>query len=123
MATFVALTACIHTTHALNEKKVFSQIALSLATMCAVLLMADLLIQWTVVLPSTQSGETIGLSLFTQYNPHGIFVSLESLGYLMMSTAFLFLAPSSTKENYNNPSDGHSSQASFWQSALLRVFS
>ena len=90
--TFVALTASIHH-HALNERKIFSQIALSFAIICAVLLMADFFIQWTVVLPSTLSGETAGLSLFTQYNPHGIFVSLEALGYLMMSAAFLFLAP------------------------------
>jgi hypothetical protein len=27
-----------------------------------------------------------------QYNPHGIFISLEGLGYLMMSVALLFAA-------------------------------
>lgn len=92
MPTFVALIATIHQ-QSPNEKKVFSQIALSFAIICAVLLMVDFFVQWTVVLPSTLSGETAGLSLFTQYNPHGFFVSLESLGYLMMSAAFLFLAP------------------------------
>jgi hypothetical protein len=38
------------------------------------------------------SGETEGLSLFTEYNPHGIFIGLEGLGYLMMNVAFLFTA-------------------------------
>jgi hypothetical protein len=35
-------------------------------------------------------GETDGLSLVSQYNPHGIFIALEALGYIMMSVAFLF---------------------------------
>jgi hypothetical protein len=38
------------------------------------------------------SGETAGLALFTQYNPHGILVALESLAYLIMNGAFLFVA-------------------------------
>ncbi|MDD3654885.1 MAG: hypothetical protein PHO01_12045 [Desulfotomaculaceae bacterium] len=28
-----------------------------------------------------------------QYNPHGIFIALEEIGYLMMSVAFLCTAP------------------------------
>lgn len=28
----------------------------------------------------------------TQYNPHGVFIALEELGYLMMSFSFLFIA-------------------------------
>jgi hypothetical protein len=35
---------------------------------------------------------TAGLALFTQYNPHGLMVALEGLGYLMMSGALLFAA-------------------------------
>ena len=42
--------------------------------------------------PALLKGETEGLSLFSQYNPHGIFIALEDLGYLMMSVAFLFFA-------------------------------
>jgi hypothetical protein len=44
-------------------------------------------------LMSLQSGETQGLSLFTQYNPHGFFIALEVLAYLMMNAAFLAAAP------------------------------
>jgi hypothetical protein len=89
---FIVLVAFIHH-HAPNEKKLFSQIALSFATISAAMLMFDFFIQWTVVLPSTLAGETGGLSLFTQYNPHGLFVSIESLAYILMSTSFLALAP------------------------------
>jgi hypothetical protein len=59
----------------------------------AVVIVADYLSQLTIVMPSLQSGETAGLSLFTQYNPHGFFIAGEALGYLIMSVAFLFAAP------------------------------
>lgn len=55
--------------------------------------MTDFFIQWTVVMPNILAGETAGLSLFTQYNPHGRIVALEAPGYLMVRTTFLFLAP------------------------------
>jgi hypothetical protein len=37
-------------------------------------------------------GELAGLSLLSQYNPHGVFIALEDIGYLMMSAALLFAA-------------------------------
>ena len=92
MPTFLALVAFIHH-QASDDKRLFSQISLSFATISVGLLMLDFFIQWTVVLPSTQTGEVSGLYLFTQYNPHGLFVSIESLAYLLMSTSFLALAP------------------------------
>jgi hypothetical protein len=85
---FVVLMACIHS-YASNDRKVFSQIGLSFALAYAVVIAADYFVQFTVVIPSLSSGETAGLSLFTQYNPHGIFIALEGIGYLMMSVAFL----------------------------------
>ena len=45
------------------------------------------------MLPSLVKGETAGLSLFSQYNPHGIFIALENLGYLLMGVSFLCLVP------------------------------
>ncbi len=89
--TFVVLVACIHS-YAADERKVFSQIALSFAVVYAAVITTDYFIQWTVVEPSILSGETAGLALFTQYNPHGLVVSLESLAYLMMNGAFVFAA-------------------------------
>jgi len=89
--TFVVLIACIHY-YASDDKKVFSLIGLSFAVIYATLIITNYFIQFTIVIPSILSGETAGLSLFTQYNPHGIFISFEVLGYLMMSVAFLFAA-------------------------------
>jgi hypothetical protein len=89
--TFVVLMVCIHH-YAADDKKIFSQIGLSFALIYAAVITTDYFIQWTVVVPSILSGKTEGFSLFTQYNPHGIFIALEGLGYLMMSVALLFAA-------------------------------
>ena len=59
----------------------------------AVVIVVNYFVQFTVVVPSLRTGETQGLSLFTQYNPHGFFIALEVLAYLLMSAAFLFAAP------------------------------
>jgi len=88
---FVVLMVCIHH-YAADDKKIFSQIGLSFALIYAAVITTDYFIQWAVVVPSILSGETEGFSLFTQYNPHGIFIALEGLGYLMMSVALLFAA-------------------------------
>lgn len=88
---FVVLMACIHY-YAPADRKIFSQIGLVFAVIYAAVIMVDYFIQFTVVQPSLLSGETAGLSLLTQYSPHGIFIALEGLGYMMMSMAFPFAA-------------------------------
>lgn len=89
---FVVLMACIHY-YASVDKKLYSLIGLAFALIYATIITTDYFVLWTVVLPSTIMGETAGLSLFSLYNPHGIFVSLESIAYMMMSLALLFIAP------------------------------
>jgi hypothetical protein len=88
---FIVLVVCIHS-YAPSDRKIFSHIALSFAVIYATIILIDYFIQFTVVIPSILTGETAGLSLFTQYNPHGFFIALETLGYSMMSGAFLFVA-------------------------------
>ncbi len=88
----VVLAACIHG-YAADDKKVFSRIGLSFALLYAGIILVDYFLQLTVVVPSLQAGETAGLSLFTQYNPHGIFITFEALGYLLLATGLLFAAP------------------------------
>lgn len=89
---FVVVVVCIHH-YAAADKQVFSQIALSLAIIAAAAHAINYFIQLAVVQPSLLKGEVEGLSLFSQYNPHGIFIALEDVGYLMMGVAFLFVAP------------------------------
>jgi hypothetical protein len=90
--TFVVLMACIHA-HAAQPKKIWSRIGLSFALVYAVVILVDYFLQLAVVMPSLKAGETDGLSLFTQYDPHGLFIALESLGYSMLTVALLFAAP------------------------------
>ncbi len=89
---FVILMACIHYYTSL-EKKIFSLIGLAFALIYATVITTDYFILWTVTLPSVMHGETAGLSLFSMYNPHGIFVALESVAYLMMSVALISITP------------------------------
>ena len=91
-ALFVVLMACIHG-YVAEDRKIFSRIGLSFAILYAAVILVDYFIQLAVVVPSLQAGENAGLSLFTQYNPHGIFIVFEALGYLLLITALLFLAP------------------------------
>ena len=89
---YVVLMACIHS-YASEGKKIWGQIGLSIALISATMLIADYFIQVSVIQPSLENGETDGLALLTQYNPHGIFIALEDVGYLVMSVSFLCAAP------------------------------
>jgi hypothetical protein len=54
-------------------------------------LVVDYGIQLTVLQPSLLNAETGDLSLWSQYNPHGIFIALENVGYVTLSLALLLL--------------------------------
>jgi len=89
---YVVLMVCIHN-YASKEKKIFSQIGLSFALISATILIVDYFIQISVIQPSLVNGETDGIAILTQFNPHGLFIALEEIGYLMMSVSFLCIAP------------------------------
>lgn len=87
----LALLVCVHHAAA-PAARVFSGLTVALATVSTAGLLADYIIQLTVLQPSLRRGETDGLSLFSQYNPHGIFIALENLGYLLLGLAMLTTA-------------------------------
>lgn len=89
---FMLLVVCIHHAAA-PQQKVVSQMAVLFAAGAAITLTLDYFIQLTVMQPSLLKDEAEGLSLFSQYNPHGIFIALEDIGYLLMGVSFLFLVP------------------------------
>lgn len=86
---YVVLMACIHQAAA-ESQRLYSLVGLVFAAMAAAVLTVDYYIQVAALQPSILKRETEGLALVTQYNPHGIFIALEELGYLLMSLAFLF---------------------------------
>ena len=92
MIIFVILMVCIHQ-YAANDKKIFSHIGLSFALISATILITDYFVQISVIQPSIINGETDGISILTQYNPHGLFIALEDIAYLLMSLAFFCVTP------------------------------
>ena len=87
---FVVLVVCLYQ-YAAPGRKLYGLLALAFALMYAAVISVDYFVQLSVVQPSLLKGEMEGLALITQYNPHGIFIALEDLAYLMLSTAFFFL--------------------------------
>jgi hypothetical protein len=94
---YVVLVASIHA-HASRQKKVYGQIGLSFALLAAGVLLCDYFVQFSVVPVSLMNEQTKGIALLTQYNPYGVFIALEELGYLLMALSFVFLAPVFAKE-------------------------
>lgn len=91
MLSYIALSVGIHY-FASAEKKIYSHIGFAFALISATVLVSDYFLQLSVIQPSLLNGETDGIAMLTQYNPHGIFIALEDLGYLLMSFSFLFMA-------------------------------
>ena len=87
---FVVLTACIHA-YATSDKKLFARTGEMFAVIAATAIVVDYGVQLTVMQPGLLKDETDGLSPLSQYNPHGVFIALENVGYLMMAIAFLFI--------------------------------
>ncbi len=88
---YVILSVCIHG-YAPRQKRLYGQIGVAFAIMSATILASAYFIQFSVVPMSLMNGEMEGIALLTQYNPHGIFIAMEELGYLIMSVSFLFVA-------------------------------
>ena len=86
---FVALMVCLYH-DARPAQRVLAGIGAALAVVAAAALTIDYAIQLTVVQPSLLKGQAQDLSLVSMDNPHGLFIALESLGYLLMGMAFFF---------------------------------
>ena len=86
---FVIVSACIHSLVPATKRHL-SLIGLCFASIAAGIIGIDYFIQFQVLEPSLLHGETVGLVLFSQYNPRGVFIALEDLGYLTLCAAFGF---------------------------------
>ena len=91
MLAFVVLAACVRERQVPGQR-LFGTIGLSLATASFVVIATDYFIQLRTVQPALVRGEVDGLAILSQYNPHGVFIALEELGFLVAGIAFLFLA-------------------------------
>jgi hypothetical protein len=89
---YVILMASVYQ-YAGENKKVFGINGLSFSIISAILIVVNYFIQISVIQPSLLKGETDGISILTQYNPHGIFIALEEIGYMIMCLSFFCIFP------------------------------
>lgn len=89
--TYLGYATAVHHVAAARDK-VLTHIGLTFATLSALVLCVDYFIQFFVVPANLLQGQTEGIALLTQYNPHGVFIALEELGYLLMVLSLVFIA-------------------------------
>lgn len=94
---FVILAVCLHAWTP-PDRRWLSRAGMILAGMGAGTLVADYALQLTVMQPALLAGETSGLSALSQYNPHGVFIGLENVGYATLSLALLFLGVATVRQ-------------------------
>jgi hypothetical protein len=87
---FLVLCACAHSWVA-SSRTLFSRIATLFAAIAASTITLDYFLQIEVLQPSLLRQELDGMALISQYNPHGLFIAMENLGYLMMGISMYFL--------------------------------
>ena len=75
------------------EKSVFSLAGVAFAVISTLILSLDYFVQVSFIQPSLLAGETEGVAMLSQFNPHGLFIILEELGFITMNISFIFLAP------------------------------
>ncbi len=76
-----------------ENKKLFGVLGVVFASMASLVLVSDYFIQVSVIQPSLLAGETDGIALLTQFNPHGIFIVLEEIGFTFTIVSFFALYP------------------------------
>lgn len=84
---YLAMVARVHELTP-RSRRLASRIGLTLAVVATTVLVTVYYVQFTVVPASLAHGQTDGIALLTQYNPHGLFIALEDVGYLAMALSF-----------------------------------
>ena len=89
---YLIMMICIHHFTS-NEKKIYSLIGISFAIISTLILSLDYFVQVSFIQPSLLAGETEGIAALSQYNPHGVFIILEEMGFITMNISFFCLVP------------------------------
>ncbi len=98
MLLFVSLLASVHE-YAPANRKVFGVLGLCLGAIAAAVLLTIYFIQVSVMQPNLEKNQLDGWPMLTMYNPNGVFIALEELGYLLMSLALAVIAPVFVQKN------------------------
>lgn len=83
---FVAFAVALRG-RACEHRQELAQLGLMLSAIAATVLIGDYVIQLAVIQPSLLAGERDGVSMLSQFNPHGLFIALEELGFVLMSAS------------------------------------
>lgn len=89
---YLGLVACAYQ-YAAPARRIFGLFGVSAALLATLVLVGDYFVQLAVIQPSLMQGETDGIAMLTQFNPHGVFIALEELGYILMAVSYGCLAP------------------------------
>lgn len=92
IGSYLVLLALLHE-EAPPGARAWSRLALLFGAMGAAVLIVTYYVQLAVVQPSLLRGESDGIALLSQYNPHGLFIGQEEIGYLLVAVSFGLLAP------------------------------
>lgn len=80
---YLVMCVCLQE-RASDAMRTWGTLALVLAVASFTVLWLDYFVQIFTVQPALLGGEAAGVVALSQYNPHGFFIALEDLGYLMM---------------------------------------
>lgn len=90
-ALVVVLMGAVHEAAA-PARRMWSRMAVTFSAMGGTALLIGYFVQLSVIQPSLLAGETDGIALISQFNPHGVLIALEELGYTVLALAFGFAA-------------------------------
>lgn len=65
-----------------KPRNILGLTGIAFAVMSTLLLFTNYFVQVSVVQPSLLAGERDGIALLSQFNPHGLFIALEEVGFL-----------------------------------------
>lgn len=91
-AFFVLLLTSMHRL-APSSGRSFSLAGVGFGIMSATILVLNYYVQLAVVQPSLINGEHDGISLISQFNPHGLFIAMEEIGFILIALALLCMVP------------------------------
>lgn len=91
LLSFVVLAACLRE-RATGPSRLHGTVGMNLATLAFGIIAVDYFIQLQTVQPALLQGEGASVAALSQYNPHGVFITLENLGFLLLSISLGFLA-------------------------------
>jgi hypothetical protein len=87
----MTVSACVHFCIG-PARRLWSFLAVCIAMAATTVIGLDYFMQVLAVQPSLAHHESDGIAILTQYNPHGLFLVMEDLAYLLMADALLLIA-------------------------------